>query len=230
MNEKDYSKTINLKKLNNKSCSYFKLMKSKYMKNSYSQLLLASENNISYHKNLINYTNSTYTKYYYSKLLVQHAELIKKQIREIEELLEYLSKNTETEINDLKHDLLIMHSYEYITYKNAFNILSEIKIFYKNLHKYDIEDQIDILNYKINLAGIEYLKTKLENNNMINEAKEVENILNKYKMTHDNNLLDRIIEIEKNIEGFTNVKYKSNNHVILFLILIMVFLCFYKLK
>ena len=35
MNEKDYSKTINLKKLNNNHCSYFKLMKSEYMKNSY---------------------------------------------------------------------------------------------------------------------------------------------------------------------------------------------------
>ena len=218
MNEKDYSKTINLKKLNNNHCSYFKLMKSEYMKNSYSKLLLASENNISYHKNLINYTNSTYTKYYYSKLLVQHAELINKHIKKIEELLKI--------DNNLKHDLLLLHSYEYITYKNALNVLSEIKIFYKNLHKYDIEDQIDILNYKTNLAGIEYLKTKMTNNNMINEAKEIENILNKYKTTHDNNLFDRIIEIE----GFTNVKDESNNYFLLFFIFCIVkIFCFFLL-
>ena len=62
---------------------------------------------------------------------------------------------------------------------------------------------------KTNLAGIEYLKTKLENNNMINEAKRVEEILGKYKITHDDNLLNEIIEIEKNqkVEKFTNVMF-----------------------
>ena len=190
INEKDFSKSFNINELyDNNNCQYVKFMKSYYFKKSYPKLLLASENNISFYRNLIIKTNSIYNKYYYSKLLVKHAELIKKHINKIEELLGYLCKNTKINtINDLKHDLLILHIFEYQTYKNALNILSEIKIFYKHLHRYDIEDQIDILNYKTNLAGIEYLKTKLNNNNMIIELKQVEEILEKYKLTHNDNL------------------------------------------
>jgi hypothetical protein len=224
ISEKDSSKSLILKELKNtKYCGNLKFMKSEYMKKSYSKLLLASENNILYHKNLIKHTNNIYTKYYYSKLLTQHAELIKKSINKTEELLGYLCKNTKKNtINNLKHDLLILHTFEYQTYREALNILSEIKIFYKNIHKYDIEDQIDILNYKTNLAGIEYLKTKLNNNNMRNESNQVEDIIVKYKITHDDNLLNDIIEIEKktNIEEFTNITYNSyNKNTILILIL-----------
>lgn len=230
INEKDFSKSFNLNELYINNCNYLKFMKSDYIKKSYSQLLLASENNITFHKNLIKKTNSIYNKYYYSKLLVKHAELLKREIDKIEELFGYLCKNTKSKtINDLKHDLLILHIFEYQTYKNALNILSEIKIFYINLHKYDIEDQIDVLNYKTNLAGIEYLKTKLSNNNMLNETKRVEEILSEYKNTHDDNLLNEIIEIEKKtkIEEFTNIKYNTNYiNIILFLILIMIFFYF----
>lgn len=233
INEKDFSKSFNINELyDNNNCQYIKFMKSDYLKKSYPKLLLASENNISFHKNLIKKTNSTYNKYYYSKLLVKHAELIKRTIDKIEELLGYLCKNTKiTTINDLKHDLLILHIFEYQSYKEALNILSEIKIFYKNLHKYDIEDQIDTLNYKTNLAGIEYLRTKLNNNNMLNELKQVEEILEKYKVTHDDNLLNEIIIIEKNTkveEGFTNIKSKPSYNIIVILVLIMLFLYFYK--
>ena len=158
---------------------------------------MTSDNNISYYKNLIKNTKNIYTKYYYIKLLIQHAELIKKNIDKTDELLNYLCKNTKKEtINNLKYDLLILHILEYQSYKDALNVLSEIKIFYKNIHKYDIENQIDILNYKTNLAGIEYVKVKLEYNNKLNEAKKVEEIINNYKISHDDNILDKIKEIE----------------------------------
>ena len=66
---------------------------------------------------------------------------------------------------------------------------------------------------------------------MLNESKRVEEIINNYKITHDDNLLNEIIDIESKtkVEEFTNVKSNSNNkNIILFLILIIVFLYFYK--
>jgi hypothetical protein len=165
MNEKDISKSLMLKELrNNKYYNYFK---SDYIKQSYSQLLIASNDNILYYKNLITNTNNIHTKYYYTKLLIQHAELIKICIIKTNELLEYLCKNTKKNtINDLKHDLLILYIFEYKYYKEALDYLYEIQIFYKNIHKYDIINQIDMLNYKICLAQIEYTKFKLEYDNV----------------------------------------------------------------
>ena len=232
INERDFSKSFNIKELRNiKYCDYLKYMKSNYIKKSYLQLLLASNNNISYHKNLIQHTQNIYTKYYYTKLLVQHAELIKKSINKIDELLGYLCKNTKKKtINNLKHDLLILYIFEYQSYKDALNVLSEIKIFYKNIHKYDIEDQIDTLNYKTNLAGIEYVKIKLEHNNKLTDAKKVEEIINNYKISHDDNILDKVKELEKlnnNVEEFNNISNTSNNSNKLILIfLIIIFMLF----
>ena len=165
MNEKDISKSLMLKKLrNNKYYNYFK---SDYIKQSYSQLLIASNDNILYYKNLITITNNIHTKYYYTKLLVQHAELIKICIIKTNELLEYLCKNTKKNtINDLKHDLLILYIFEYKSYEEALDYLYEIQIFYKNIHKYDIINQINTLNSKLNLARIEYTKFTLEYDNV----------------------------------------------------------------
>ena len=165
MNEKDISKSLMLKELrNNKYYNYFK---SDYIKQSYSQLLIASNDNILYYKNLIINTNNIHTKYYYTKLLIQHAELIKICIIKTNELLEYLCKNTKKNtINDLKHDLLILYIFEYKYYEEALDYLYEIQIFYKNIHKYDIINQINTLNYKICLAQIEYTKFKLEYDNV----------------------------------------------------------------
>ena len=76
-----------INELYNNHYNYLKFMKSDYMKKSYSQLLLASENNILFHENLIKKKNSIYNKYYHSKLLVKHAELIKININKIKEIL-----------------------------------------------------------------------------------------------------------------------------------------------
>ena len=227
INEKDFSKSFNIRETN--YCNRLQYLKSDYAKMSYSQLILASENNILNQKKLIEKTDNIYTKYYLTKLLVKHAELLKRINNKIQELLEYLCKNTNNNtVEKLKHDLLMFHIFEFQSYQNALNILSEIKIFYKNLHKYDIEDQIGILNYKTNLAGIEYIKTKLDNNNMQNEANRVEEIINNYKISHDDNILYEIKEIEKKIkiEEFTNISNSSNNNTILFLI-VLIFLSYY---
>ena len=62
---------------------------------------------------------------------------------------------------------------------------------------------------------------------MLKELKQVEEILEKYKITHDDNLLSDIINIEKNIkvEEFINIKSNNelnNKSIILFLILILI--------
>jgi len=161
MNEKDISKSLLLKELrNNKYYNYFK---SDYIKQSYSQLLIASSDNILYYQNLITYTNNIHTKYYYTKLLIQHAELINICINKTNELLEYLCKNTKKNtINDLKYDLLLLYLFEYKTYEEALDYLYEIKLIYKNIHKFDIINQINMINYKICLVKNEYTKLKLE--------------------------------------------------------------------
>lgn len=226
MNERDSSKSLNLKELrSNEYCNYLKYMKSNYFIKTYPELLLSSESNLKYHKKLINQTNNIYTKYYYTKILIQHGELINKIKIKMDELLGYLCKNNEEiEVANLKNDLLMLHIFEYQSYYNALNILSEIKIFYKNLHRFDIEDQIDVLNYKTNLAGIEYVKLKLKNNNMINESNRVNEIINNYKISHNDDLLDEV----KNIEGFQNINKKLiQNNILIILFIILIILYFY---
>ncbi len=228
INERDISKSLKLKNLRNiEPCNYSKYIKSNYVKNTYPQLLLASENNLFYIKNLIKTTDNIYSKYHYKKTLVQHAELIKIFITKLEELLGYLCKNNkEEEINNIKTDILALHFFEYQTYKTALNILSEIKIFFKNIQRYNILDQIDILNYKTNLSGIEYVKAKFEYNNMPNEAKKINEIINNYKISHDDNILDEIKELEKTltIEGFENVELNSTKKLLIICLFIIVLL------
>ena len=225
INERDISKSLKLKNLRNiKPCNYSKYLKSNYVKNTYPQLLLASENNLIYINKLIKTTDNIYSKYHYKKTLVQHAELIKILITKLEELLGYLCKKNSKEVNNIKKDILTLHYFEYQTYNTALNILSEIKIFFKNIQRYDILDQIDILNYKTNLAGIEYVKAKFEYNNMPNEAKRIGEIINNYKISHDDNILDEIKELEKtlNIEGFENVELNSTKKLLILCLFIIV--------
>lgn len=217
---------MNLNTFHTNNCNYLKYIKSNYAKETYSELLLANENTILFYKKLIKKSNDVYYKYYYSKLLINHAKLIKRNINKIEELLGYLCKTTKINIiNDLKHDLLILHIFKYNSYKNALNVLSEIKIFYTNLHKYDIENQINMLHYEINLSKIEYVKTKLNNNNMFDKVKKIEKILYDYENTHNDNLLKEIIEIE----SFTNIKM-NNNDLSILLILLLLFIVYYFKK
>lgn len=230
INEKDFSKSLYFKELRkNYECNFLKYVKSHYLREKYPKLLLSSENNLLYYNSLIKKTQSIYTKYNYVKLLVQHAELIKKLIINIENLLDFSYTNEIDEINNLKYDLKLFHIFEYQSYKKALDILSEINIFYKSIHKYDILDQIDILNYKTNLSAIEYVKYKFEYNNKISESKRIEEIINNYILSHDDNILNEIKYLEKiNIETFKNLSKKKPNNYLLFIILILLCIFFYN--
>jgi hypothetical protein len=228
VNEKDFSKSLTIKDLrNNNICGILKYLKSDFVKKSYPKLLFSSEQNILYFDNLINKTNSTYIKYHFKKVLIQHAELIKRLISKLEETLTYLCTNNKNEdIDNIKKDLLVLHFFEFRTYKQALIALSEIKMFYKNIHKYDIENDIEVLNFKTNLSGIEYVKAKLEYSNKTSEAKRVDDIIKTYKTSHDDNILNEIKEIEKSqtVESFENIKKNNNNYI--FIILIILFIIF----
>jgi len=218
ISERDYTKTDINRYNTTKVCGNFKLFKSDIVKNNYSNLLLSNENNKNYYKNLIKKTtnNNSIIKNYI-KLLIQYAELINKYYNEIEN---YSNNN-----KDIIYDIMILHWLEYYNYREALTTLSSIKDNKNKLIIYDNEDQIDILNYKTNLSAIQfvYAKIKYYTNNK-QDLKTIYSVIEQYKISHDDNILNKIKEIEQNkvIEGFDNTN--NNNYIILLVVFIILLL------
>jgi hypothetical protein len=214
ISERDYTQT----NINKYKCGNFKLFKSDIVKNHYSNLLLSNENNKNYYKNLIKQTtNNTNIIGNYIKLLIQYAELINKYYNEVEN---YSNKN-----KDIIYDTMILHWLEYYNYHEALILLSSNKDNKNKLFIYDNEDQIDILNYKTNLSAIQfvYAKIKYYSDNQ-HDLNIIQSIIEQYKISHDDNILNQIKEIEtsnKIIEGFENTN--TYNYVIIFIIVILIY-------
>jgi len=219
ISERDYMQTnVNKYIRDDDICGNFKLFKSDIVKNNYSNLLLSNENNKNYYKNLIKQTtNNNGIIINYIKLLIQYAELINKYYNEIES---YSSND-----KNINYDIMILHWLEYYNYHEALTTLSSIKNNKNKLFIYDNEDKIDILNYKTNLSAIQFVYTKIKyysNNNQ--DLETIQTIIEQYKISHDDNILNKIKEIEENtkvIEGFENT---NNSDIILLVVFIIILL------
>jgi len=204
-------------------CGNYKLLKSNYIKNQYSNLLLSNENNKNHYKKLIEINkNNLNTKMIYVKLLIQYAELINKLIVEF-------STFEDVDV-DFKYDIMILHWLEYINYRDALNTLSSCKIHKNKLINYDIEYKLDVFSFKTNLSAIEFIYAKIDYYNFpkknTNDLLTIRKIIDNYKLTYDYNLLEGIKKIEnkykkKIIEGFGN---KNNSLLYIILAILLFFL------
>ena len=228
---RNYAQTSDIKNIRFlNQCGNYKLFKSEYIKNHYSSLLLSNENNKNYYKNLISVLsnkNNVNIKLNASKLMIQYSELIKKFIDELESTKSNICDKKSKNFKHFKHDIMVLHWLEYSNYKNALNLLSECKNYSNKITKYDIEDKIDEINYKTNLSAIQFVYSKIDyfSNDSSKEFDlyNIENIIKKYEIDHDDNILNKIKEIEnkyKIVEGFGNKK--NNNIIIIFVIIIFI--------
>lgn len=203
-------------------CGNYKLFKTDYVKNQYTNLLLSNENNKNHYKKLIETNKDNLNiKMIYVKLLIQYAELINKfkiQFTTFEDI------NT-----DFKYDIMILHWLEYINYHDALNTLSSCKIYDNKLINYDIEDRIDVLSFKTNMSAIKFVYSKIDFYNKDSEdLKKIKKIIEKYEITHDDNILDDIKTIEDKykqniVEGFNNT---NNNNIYIIIVFVLIFFLF----
>lgn len=234
ISERDYTQATDIKNVRFISqCGNYKLFKSEYVKNHYSTLLLANENNKNYYKNLISVSkNNINVKLNASKLMIQYSELIKKFIDELESSKQNIYNNKTKKYQELKYDIMVLHWLEYTNYNDALKILSSIKNKSNTLSNYNLEDQIDILNYKTNLSAIQFVYSKIDYTNKLTKKYDLDiirSIINKYQVSHDDNILNKVKEIElqyteKIIEGFG--EKEDYNNIIFIVILCIIFIIF----
>lgn len=228
ISERDFTQTADIKDVRLISqCGNYKLFKSEYIKNHYSALLLANENNKDYYKNLIAVTKSNINiKLNASKLMIQYSELIKRFIDELE--------NTNNISNEFKHDIMVLHGLEYTNYNDALQILSSLKDKSNPIANYDLEDKIDVLNYKTNLSAIQFVYSKIDYAEKLTKEYDldtIKSIIDQYQVNHDDNILDKVKEIElqyteKIIEGFS--EKGDYNNIILIIIICILFIVLNK--
>jgi len=235
---RDFTKSryqYDLHYMENDCGNIIKLLKSDYSINNYSQLLLTHNETIKYYKKLLlecknkisstslistSSSNCNNSMLYLSQILEQYALLIYKFIVDLENL----------EIKE-SNDITILYWLRYKNYLEALEILSEYKekLIDHNANEmevYTIKDNISTLNYKTNLSAIQFVYSKINNNQnkVIHDLEIIKNIISEYEATHDDNILNVIKDIEnkyKIVEGFN----QTNNYDI-FIIFIILFLCF----
>jgi len=218
--------SIPLRLSNTTECGNYKLFKSNYTKNQYSNLLLSNENNKNYYKKLIETNKDNLNiKMIYVKLLIQYSELVNR--------LTIQFNNYENIDNDFKYDIMILRWLEYINYRDALNTLSTCKVYNNKLINYDIDDRIDTLSFKTNLSALEFVYSKIDYYNIPNNQDliTIREMIGKYELTHDDNILTNMKTIEnkykKNIvEGFSN----TNNNNILYILLALLLLYFFSVN
>jgi len=232
--EKNYIENENIINLRfNHNCGNFKLFKSDYVKNNYSNLLLVNENNKNYYKNLIKLTNkNSNIKNNLIKLMIQYAELIKKYIDELENIRKTDTNFIDETENNVKYDIMILYWLQYINYHDALVLLSELKTNNNTIYNYDIMDRIDVLNYKTNLSAIQFIYAKIDCNlnferyEIDNDLTTINEINKLYQINHNDNLLNKIKEIdskysEKIVEGFNNNKIGLINFHLVMIVLLL---------
>jgi hypothetical protein len=227
MQERDYAQTSKF----NSQCGNYKLFKSEYIKNRYSNLLLTNENNKNYYKNLISVSKDNINvKLNASKSMIQYSELIKRFIDELESIKENICNKKTKKYQEFKYDLIVLHWLEYTNYNDALNILSSLKNKSNSVTNYDLEDQIDLLNYKTNLSAIQFVNAKIdyspERITKQYDLDTIKSIIDQYQISHDNNLLNKIKEIEleyneKIVEGF-GIKNDYTNIILILVVLFIV--------
>jgi type II secretory pathway component GspD/PulD (secretin) len=223
MQERNYAQTS--------KCDNYKLFKSEYIKNRYSNLLLTNENNKNYFKNLILISKDNINaKLNASKSIIQYSELIKRFIDELESTKENICNIKTKKYQEFKYDILVLHWLEYTNYNDALNILSSLKNKSNSITNYDLEDQIDILNYKTNLSAIQFVYSKIDYSpkriTKQYDLDTIKSIIDKYHVNHDDNLLNKVKEIEleyneKIVEGF-GIKNDYNNIILILIVLFIV--------
>jgi type II secretory pathway component GspD/PulD (secretin) len=232
ISERDYAQTSDVKNIRLISqCGNYKLFKSEYIKNHYSTLLLANENNKNYYKNLISVSKDNINiKLNASKLMIQYSELIKRFINELENTKENICNNKSKKFQEFKYDIMVLHWLEYTNYNDALNILSSLKNKSNSITNYDLEDRIDILNYKTNLSVIQFIYAKIDYSpDRITKQYDldtIKSIIDQYQVSHDDNILNKVKEIEleyneKIVEGFGE-KDNYNNLILILVVLFIV--------
>ena len=229
MQERDYAQSNNIRLIS--QCGNYKLFKSEYIKNHYSTLLLANENNKNYYKNLISVSKDNINvKLNASKLMIQYSELIKKFIDELESTKENICNKISKKYQEFKYDIMVLHWLEYTNYNDALNILSSLKNKSNSVTNYDLEDQIDILNYKTNLSATQFVYSKIdyspERITKQYDLDTIKSIIDQYQISHDDNILNKVKEIEleyneKIVEGFGE-KDNYNNLILILVVLFIV--------
>jgi hypothetical protein len=197
-----------------------KCIKSIHVKTYYPNLLISQKKYLDYYEKLAENNNSI--SFYFVKLCVQYAETIGQYIKE----LKYI--NCKTECEDFNNDLLNLYWMRFESFKRGLEKLLKLKDSFKHpLENYDIEDRIGILSYHKSLSAIEFMLEKVKNNK--SDYDKVNNIIEKYKMTHDDNLLNEIkeIEIKYIIEGFENTSNDKRNNNFIIIIIIIILILFY---
>lgn len=236
ISERDYAQTSDVKNIRFISkCGNYKLFKSEYIKNHYSTLLLANENNKNYYKNLISVSKDNRNiKLNASKLMIQYSELIKKFIDELESTKENICNNKSKKYQEFKYDIMVLHWLEYTNYNDALKILSSLKDKSKTATNYDLEDRIDILNYKTNLSAIQFVYSKIDYADKLTKEYDldtIKSIIDQYQVSHDDNILNKVKEIElqyneKIIEGFG--EKEDYNNIIFIVIFVVLFIVLNK--
>jgi hypothetical protein len=207
------------------------LLKSEHAVNNYTQLLSTHNETIKYYKKILlecknkisstglvstSSSNCYNTMLYLTHILEQYASLIYKFIIDLE---------------TTNNDIVLLYWLRYINYLEALEMLSEYKekIIEHNanaMEVYTIEDNISTLNYKTNLSAIQFVYSKINNNQNkdIHDLEIIKNIISEYEATHDDNILNKIKYIEnkyKIVEGFSNT-----DNIDILIIFILLLVCF----
>jgi hypothetical protein len=207
------------------------LLKSEHAVNNYTQLLSTHNETIKYYKKILlecknkisstglvstSSSNCYNTMLYLTHILEQYASLIYKFIIDLE---------------TTNNDIVLLYWLRYINYLEALEMLSEYKekIIEHNanaMEVYTIEDNISTLNYKTNLSAIQFVYSKINNNQNkdIHDLEIIKNIISEYEATHDDNILNEIKYIEnkyKIVEGFSNT-----DNIDILIIFILLLVCF----
>lgn len=219
-----------------KSCSIINLLHSEYIINNYPILLLSNENNKYHYEKLLKIENKIDIK-----IFIQYSELIERYINELEYLEEDICNKSSKKILEFKHDIMILYWTKYVNYYNALKYLLKLNISSEIL-KYNIISQIDVLTFKTNLSACEFIYSNIDfnfiekNRNIIDiDLNIITDIITEYKINHNDNILNKIKEIEKKysnkiIETFGNI---NDNHfnllyyiniIIIIIILIIYFI------
>jgi energy-converting hydrogenase A subunit M len=238
INEKDYTKS-NLFKNFDKSCSVISLLQSEYILDNYPTLLLSNENNKHHHEKLLKTENKINVK-----IFIQYNELIEKYINELEYLEKDICNNSLKKLLEFKHDIMILYWIKYINYNNALKYLLKLKLnILSEILKSDISSQIDILTFKTNLSTCQFIYSKIDfdftgkNREKIDiDLNIITDIITQYKINHDDNILDKIKEIDnkysiKIIENFSDNETKFNLlyyiKIYIFIIILILILILY---
>ena len=231
---RDFTKSryhYDLHYMDNDCGNIINLLKSEHAVNNYTQLLSTHNETIKYYKKILlecknkisstglvstSSSNCYNTMLYLTHILEQYASLIYKFIIDLE---------------TTNNDIVLLYWLRYINYLEALEMLSEYKekIIEHNanaMEVYTIEDNISTLNYKTNLSAIQFVYSKINNNQNkdIHDLEIIKNIISEYEATHDDNILNKIKYIEnkyKIVEGFSNT-----DNIDILIIFILLLVCF----